>query len=303
MTPTRPPSAPSEQRALRASMLMGVALAVLGITWGVLGGSQMILFDGAYALVGISLSALALGASKVVESGPTTRYPYGREALTPMVIAVQGIALFATCAYATCDAVLTILDGGGDVTAGSAIAYAGLSLIGAAGAYAWMRRNAHGSDLVVAEATQWLAGASLSVGMLVGFGAVLVLEGTSWSHAARYVDPAMVIVACAVLAPAPFRMVRSTVVELLEGAPPRDIQAPVLQVIDELRADFGLDEHHLRMTKAGRKLYVEVDFIVSPEYEVRQADAVRRSLVERLDDIPQATWLNVEFTSDPTWGE
>ena len=36
----------SEQRVLRVSMLVGVALCILGIGWGIVGGSQMILFDG-----------------------------------------------------------------------------------------------------------------------------------------------------------------------------------------------------------------------------------------------------------------
>jgi predicted Co/Zn/Cd cation transporter (cation efflux family) len=150
---------------------------------------------------------------------------------------------------------------------------------------------------------QWSAGAALSIGMLVGFGAVLILDRTSWSWASRYVDPVMVIAACTLLAPAPFRMVRATFVELLEGAPPADVQRQVLDVIDELRAEFELEEYHLRMTKAGRKLYIEVDFVVPPEFQVRDADAVRQSLIEHLGHIPHSTWLNVEFTSDPTWGE
>lgn len=67
----------SEQRVLRVSMLVGVALCILGIGWGIVGGSQMILFDGVYALVGISLTWVSLWASRIVEAGPTARYPWG----------------------------------------------------------------------------------------------------------------------------------------------------------------------------------------------------------------------------------
>lgn len=64
-------------------------------------------------------------------------------------------------------------------------------------------------------------GCGLGVGMVVGFGAVIALNGTAWAGAGRYIDPAMVIAACVVLVPAPFGMVRSTLVELLGGCPRR----------------------------------------------------------------------------------
>ena len=293
----------SEQRVLRVSMLIGVALCALGIGWGIVGGSQMILFDGVYALVGISLTWIALWASRIVDAGPTTRYPWGREALTPMVIAFQGMALFATCAYAVVDAVMTIRAGGSEVTGASGVGYGLISLAAAVIAYLWIRRNTAHSDLMAAEATQWMAGAALSVGMVVGFGAVVVVSGSAWEGAGRYIDPAMVIAACVVLVPAPFKMVRSTLVELLEGAPGEQVQQPVRSAIDEVRREFGLGDHHLRMAKAGRKLYVEVDFVVPEDYVVRDEDRVRHTLLDRLECLPHDVWLSVEFTSDPNWGE
>lgn len=293
----------SEQRVLRVSMLVGVALCILGIGWGIVGGSQMILFDGVYALVGISLTWISLWASRIVEAGPTARYPWGREALTPMVIAFQGIPLFATCVYAVVDAVATIRDGGSEVTGASGVGYGLISLAAAVVAYLWIRRHAAHSDLMSAEATQWMAGAALSVGMVVGFGAVIALNGTAWAGAGRYIDPAMVIAACVVLVPAPFGMVRSTLVELLEGAPGEQVQQPVRSAVDDVKRQFGLGDHHLRLAKAGRKLYVEVDFVVPEDYVVRDEDTVRHNLLARLEQLPHDVWLSVEFTADPTWGD
>jgi predicted Co/Zn/Cd cation transporter (cation efflux family) len=92
-----------EQEMLRASTVIAGGMAAVGVTWGIVGNSQMILFDGAYSLIGVGLSGLTLRAAQLIESGPTRRYPYGRESLAPLVIGLQGLALLATCAYAAAE--------------------------------------------------------------------------------------------------------------------------------------------------------------------------------------------------------
>ena len=103
-----------ERRSLGLSVLCGFVLAVVGIAIGVGTGSQIILFDGFYTFLGIGLSWMAMRVSFLVASGPTSRYPFGREALTPLIIGVEGVALLATCSYAGFKAVLTIVHGAVD---------------------------------------------------------------------------------------------------------------------------------------------------------------------------------------------
>ncbi len=57
------------------------------------------------------------------------------------------------------------------------------------------------------------------------------------------------------------------------------------------------------MTKVGRKFYVELDFVVDPDFCVRDSDRVRHELSARLDALPHDLWLTVEFTADASWGE
>ena len=94
-------------------------------------------------------------------------------------------------------------------------------------------------------------------------------------------------------------MIRTTVVELLEGAPDPSIQRPVRAAVHDVRVEHGLDDPYLRMTKVGRKLYVEVDFLVSGrDWDVAKEDEVRRSLQRRLEPLPYDLWLNVELSGD-----
>ena len=160
----------------------------------------------------------------------------------------------------------------------------------------WLRGPARHSDLLRAEATQWLAGTALSAAVIVAFAAVLVLDRADLGRAGAYVDPALVLVSCAVLIPTPIRMIRETLVELLEGAPDPEVQRPVQLAVNEVREEFGLDDPFLRMTKTGRKLYVEADFLVrGRDWDVSDEDEIRRAILDRLVHLPYDVWLNVEL--------
>jgi predicted Co/Zn/Cd cation transporter (cation efflux family) len=288
-----------ERRSLAFSMLCAFILAVVGVTIGVLTASQIILFDGFYTFLGIGLSWLAIRISKIVASGPTKRYPFGREALTPLIIGVEGIALLATCAYATFNAVLTIVGGGAKAPTGLSVAYAIIALVGPL-LVAWtLRRWCGSSELVAAEATQWFAGGMLGLGMLAAFVASFAISGSRYDAIVKYIDPILVIAASAMFVVPPAKMIRRTFVELVEGVPEQEIAEPADQAVREVMTRYGLASPLIRVTKVGRKIYVEVETFVDGAFSVAESDAVRRALSERLKELPFDLWLTLEFTSDP----
>ncbi len=287
-----------EHRALAVSMAYGMVLAAVGIAIGVVTGSQIILFDGFYTFLGIGLSWMAMRVSALGASGPTSRYPFGREALVPLIIGVEAVALLATCAYASFNAVLSILHGGDTLASGWGVGYAVVSLIVPTWVWWGLRRKASDSELVRAEATQWLTGGALGSGMIVAYVLAHVLIGTSWAPAAHYLDPSLVILACLVFVAPPLRMIRTTFIELVEGSPDIDLRGPADEAVNAVAATFGLVDRNLRMTKIGRKFYVELEFTVQPGWTVEQSDLVRNALAERLDVLPHDLWLTVEFTAN-----
>jgi len=75
----------------------------------------------------------------------------------------------------------------------------------------------------------------------------------------------------------------------------RERESPV----DEVRHRFGLDEPIVRLHKLGRKLYVEVDFVVEPgEWDVSEEDDVRRAVAAGLEPLGLDVWAYVELTTD-----
>jgi predicted Co/Zn/Cd cation transporter (cation efflux family) len=57
------------------------------------------------------------------------------------------------------------------------------------------------------------------------------------------------------------------------------------------------------MGKLGRKVYLEIDYLVGPGAEIGTADLVRRDLIERLNEPGRLLWINVELHTDPQWDE
>ena len=287
-----------ERRALSLSIVMGLALAIVGISIGIFSESQIVLFDGFYTFLGIGLTWMAMRVSHLVEVGPTTRYPYGREALVPLIIGIEGVALLATCAYAAFNAVLSIIGGGSKPPNDWSFGYAVTALIVPGFIWWRLRRVAQKSELVRAEATQWLAGAGLGLAILLAFIAARVMVGTPWALGAKYVDPALVIAACCIFVVPPAGMVRTTFVELIEGVPDPALQETAQSALDHVASLFALTDRHMRMTKIGRKFYVEIDFVVDTTWTVSQSDDVRRVLFRMLKSIPHDLWLTLEFTAD-----
>ena len=292
----------TEQRILLLSIVAGGTIGAVGVVWGWVSGSHAILFDGVYTSLSLLLSWLSLRASKIVAAGPTTNYPFGREALAPLVIMVQGLALLGTLGYALVSSVMALFQGGSEVEAGSGMAYGAITAVAAFAVWWYMRGYGRRSDLVRAEAAQWLAGLGLSVGMFAAFGVALALGGTAWSGLAGYVDPAVVIVACVLFVKIPLDMVRTTVRELLEGAPPESVQAPVRVIVAAVTAEFGLPDPVVRMSKLGSKLYVELDYLVEAgRHDISFSDDVRHALTDALAQQPYAVWLNVDLSTDADW--
>ena len=242
---------------------------------------------------------MSLRIARAIEAGPTRGLPFGRDGLAPLIVVGQGVALASTLFYAGADAVAVIREGGTPVAPGNVAAYGAVTGVISLVAASWLRRTAPGSDLVDAEAQQWRADAILSVVMVIGALVGLGLVGAGRADLADYVDPVLVLVACAVLVPTPLRLLRSGTVELLEGVPPVEITDAVHAVVEDVRQRFALDEPIVRLHKLGRKLYVEVDFVVEPgEWDVSEEDAVRRAVAEGLVPLGLDVWAYVELTTD-----
>ena len=124
---------------------------------------------------------------------------------------------------------------------------------------------------------------------------------------AELVDPILVLIACAGIAPMAIGLVREGVRELLEASPAEPLR---LQIADAVAAGVAasVDPERaapmpapiIRATKLGQRLYVEVDFVVEKgQWQVDDEDAIRLAITERLDELGLLVWATIELTTNP----
>jgi cation diffusion facilitator family transporter len=294
-----------DRRLLMISVWASVGFAVLSSVWGVLSGSSMIVFDGLYSFVSIGLSLLAVMALRAARRGPDASYPWGREVWEPLVVIVKALALAALCGYAVIGGVGDLLAGGREVATGWALAYGVVSTAGGVAVTLLLRRDP-GSDLVRAEAAEWLGDTLLSGGVLAGFALAVGLVATGHADQARYVDPAMVVLVSTAFLVVPARLVAGGMREILTMAPPAAVQAQLQACVDAVGEQFGLPESYVRASKVGGRLDVEVDFVVGEKSAVRtvhDCDVVRQALHDRLSTLGYDRSVVVAFTADRRWAQ
>ncbi|WP_433290166.1 cation diffusion facilitator family transporter [Pseudonocardia sp. CA-142604] len=302
MASTRSP----DSRALLISTWTSAAFAVVALVWGLATGSQLIVFDGLYSFASVGLSLAAVLALRTARKGPDERYPWGREAWEPLTVVVKAAALAGLSIYALVSAVGEILAGGRDIDVGWALLYGVVATVAGAVVSLILRRRARagGSDLVRAEAAEWVGDTLLSVAVLAGFVVALVLEQTGRSDLARYVDPAMVALVSAAFLPVPAKLVVSGFRELLTMSPAPHLQARIAAAVSEVERTYRFAESFVRASKVGGRLDVAVEFVVdddSTAQTVHQFDDVRADLEARFEEFDHLTSMSVGFTADRRW--
>ena len=296
-----------ETRALTVSIAATALLGGAAVVWGVLSGARVILFDGVYMLAGIALVAISLLASRTSSAAPSPEYPFGRHAATPLAVSLQGAALLGTLAYGAVDAITVLLAGGSEAAALSVLLYGVVSGLASLVVVLLLRPAAAVSALARAEVVSWRAGAALSAVVAVGGVVAMALTATGNAQLAGLVDPILVLIACAGIAPMAIGLVREGVRELLEASPDEALRTRIAAAVaDGLVAALTparaatLPPPIIRSTKLGQRLYVEVDFIVAKgEWQVDEEDAVRLAITERLDALGLLVWATIELTTNP----
>jgi cation diffusion facilitator family transporter len=293
----------SDDRALLASTWTSAAFAVVAVGWGLLTGSQLIVFDGLYSFASVGLSLMAVAALRTARRGPDERYPWGREVWEPLTVVVKAAALGGLSVYALVGGVSDVLAGGRTVEVGLAVVYGVVATVVGVVITVVLRRHARAgsSDLVRAEAAEWAGDTLLSVGVLAGFVVAAVLQASGREDLARYVDPVMVVVVSAAFLPVPARLMITGFREVLTMAAPPDVQEPVVTLVRALGAESGFADATVRVSKVGRRLDLDVVFLVGAGTTVQACDAVRVELERRLAAAGHHVSMSVGFTADRRW--
>lgn len=292
----------TEKKLLWISIYSTGAFSLLGIVWGIVAGSGIIIFDGLYSLISLGLSVLSLLTLREINKGESERFPFGRAQFEPMLVAFKSVMIIGMCCYAAFDSFALLFQGGREVEIGMALVYAVISAVGCLTVTLLLAHYSKriDSSLLVAEKYQWMGDTFLSVSVLLAFVFAFVVLEPFYPSTVPYVDPIMVVVASAIFLFLPGKSLVLAFKELLfmraEDQLVKPLKAEAEKVAKELEAT-----HVLHVISIGRQLEVEVNYLVNERtFTVAEMDGIRQRFISIASKLRERAWINVNFTGDKT---
>ena len=295
-----------ERQLLKISVYGAMFFALLAIIWGVFENSKIILFDGVYSLISVGLSIISLITASYMKKQDFERFPYGKEMIEPVIILGKFLVITILCLFSFFSGFSTILSGGQDVNAESGVFYSLIAVLGCFVVYYFLKKkHSHNhSGLVEAEAQQWLMDTYLSLAVLAGFLLSFSLGYTNYKFLQPYMDPLMVVIVSAYFLKVPITNMGRQIREVLDMKAENMYFELCQETVEKIENKYKFQESFLRVSKSGPKLFIEIDFVVSPDAwqpSLAEQDQIREEIITQMNLISIKKWLNVAFTNDRKW--
>ena len=306
----------TEQSVLRLSIAVTLALAGLGILFGLLSGSYAIVFDGVYALIDAVMTILALLVSNLIaastrDGGSKSRliaqFTMGFWHLEPMVLGLNGVLLIGAAIYALINAIGSLLTGGRELAFDQAIIYAVLITLAAIGMAIFdiKANRTIKSNFVALDAKAWMMSAALTAALLVAFIFGYMIQGTSLKWMSPYIDPAALAIVCLIVIPIPIGTVRQALADALLVTPP-DLMQHVEAIARQIVQRYQFLSYRAYVARVGRGRQTELYFIVPAGLQPKRLeewDKIRDEIGDAIGNDTPDRWLSIVFTTDLEWAE
>ena len=298
-----------EQYILKFSLYAALCFALLGLVWGMVIKSQMIIFDAVYSFVSVVAASLSVYVAKSVSRDDDVKFPFGRSQMEPMIMVFKSLLILIICVYAFGRSISSIFSGGREINAISAMIY---SFIGIAGClYGWQhirrtRKKFHNSGLIKAESMQWLMDTLLSAAIFIGFLITTIMQSSGKHELASYMDPLMTMMAAIFFSVTPALTLISGIKDILLMTPEGEMYRISKSVLEDIARDHGFQGIILRLSKRGRELFYEISFVSDNAGDSRsmgEMDGIRQEVEDALGSLfDNPKWLNISFMHDKKWG-
>lgn len=284
--------------AAGVSMLGSVILFFISAAVGIMVDSITLILDAAASLVIFAAALLIHYAIRKINQPPNNFYHYGYHKYEPFTAVVQRGLIIVTCLISMGFAIQDILHAE-DISSYSlpAIATFFSGILGLA-VTVYLRRISRqiNSPMIKAAGLHWMSDAVLSLGVCGGFLFGLMVPHFGYSQIKPYVDPVMAIGLALCLMLMPVKGFMNDLFELLDAAPANPIRNQVRKVVDLYKPRaFGV--HRLRTRAAGRKIFVDVCFLVRDSLTMASAqelaDGFERDLKTHIPDCDVIVYFKV----------
>lgn len=306
---------PAEQ-ILRVAIWGNLALAGLGVVFGLLTRSHVILLDGVLSGLNGLIALMARQVNRRLAQPDSERLPFADAALNPLLEVLRGAVSLVIYGFAGLAAIAALGSGGRAVRAVFALMYGAIVAVGGMVLASYQGRQLQGQQrqgqaqslsLGTVDARHWFVEGSMGLAIAVVFGLV-VMAGDQGQSLLRYVDPIFVLVVVWLSVREPWRWAKQGWFEMLERSGDRSLQQRVRKILDRPLRLVPHESHILRVGRFGDIVYIQLYLIVAPNNELtRQVlahDRIRQLMYDRLSEkFSEPFALDLVMTSDLLWAE
>ncbi len=275
--------------AVRIAIYGSVLTLAITLAAGLAIDSITLLLDAGVNFVILVTAFMTNESVKRMRRPPDHVYNFGYAKYEPMTAAVQGGLIVMTCAISAFFALQDMIHPEDITVYGVAVTAEMITGVLAVAISWYIGKTASRTDSAVLKgsAMQWRIEAVMSFGIAAGFLSGMALHHFGHSAIAKYVDPVMALLLAVFLVRTPVKAVIHNLRELLDAAPAEHVQSAVRKVVEKFKPrSFGVSR--LRSRKAGKKIFVDVCFIVKGDLSVSHvkelAEAFEGDLKEHLPD-------------------
>jgi len=297
-----------EQTALKWSVIGSLFMGVLGIVFAILTRSEAILLDGFFSFIGFIMGVLTLKVARLVLQPDDEKFQFGYAFFEPFFNTIKGLVILLVCGFAVTSGVIAILHGGRELSLGYALVYTVIAMAGCFLLDVVQRKKAKKAEspLLELDAKNWLIDGVMSCVVAAAFLAAFLLQGSKWAYIIPYVDPGLVVLMVLFMLHIPLRTIRDSIGELLQIAPPPELQDQVRIRLDDAIKEFPAEKKIIRMTKVGRYFYVLLYLIVSPQHSnqnITEMDSLREKAYQEIKDLHPALAMDMVITQEEKWAK
>lgn len=299
----------TEEKAIKFSMIMLLVFALLGITFGTLLKSEVILFDGVYSIVNLMTSYIVLRIVRFIGKKNSKKFPFGKEGIEPFVLFIQYLLLNLLLLYMFVDGIQIILNGGNELNLGFTIVYLIMTTIlqfFLVKRLAAIAKNSR-SVIVKAEVFQWQLSLKQSLYVLIGYLIGIVFLLLNEQGILSFIDPIILLVFIIVTCTQTIEEMILAFKELIGMSTiGREAYNHIEKNVRHVKNLYEITDYYIRVKKVGGMLVLEIDFLVEKDFQygsIAEQDKIREDIFNMVNEKHLNLWLSISFTSQLRWIE
>ncbi len=288
----------NELNLMRMSLALSVVYACVSLPIAVLCDSMTVLLDALYCVADVIISLFAIYTVRRLGEPPNERYHFGYAKYEPVQTTLNGVLITALCVAAIIGSIQDIVHHDPVARLSLAIWYAGIGMFVCTGFGAFMRIMGKrlNSDILAANGVLWIIDGLLDLCVFVAFVAIASLKGVVDERFLNYVDPVMCIALSCVLMRKPLLILRDGFLDIVDASPGEDMRLRIDELLSGYLARHRIGAtRHIRIRKAGRKLYVVIGLAAAGHRPLREITAIRREIEQGIAASLSGAEVSVAF--------